>query len=148
MKIYVDGVYTSRCTNIGKSRTLEKAGVFIIGQSHLATNLHNSLTKNETSLGFDDRDSFVGSLFNFNIWDYHQKADSIYRIYDDCELSSCGNAVRWSDLWQGIRGDLKIIWPAGFFRNSKLSNLIFGKKNTVFIIFRWLQLKPVHAAKV
>lgn len=124
MKIYIDGVYTSRCINIGKYRTLERAGSFIIGQSHLAKNSSNSsvngdsIEKNENFVLFDEHDSFVGSLFNFNIWDFHQNAESIYRMYDDCGLTHCGNAVKWSDLWQGIRGDLKMIWPVGFLKNS------------------------------
>jgi hypothetical protein len=110
-------MYTSRCLNIGKYQTLERAGVFVIGQSHLSRQ-NVTFQQNEKSIYFDERDSFVGSLFNFNIWDLTQSAEEIYRIYSDCGIKYCGNAVKWSDLWQGIRGDLKMIWPAGFFRNS------------------------------
>jgi hypothetical protein len=90
-------MYTSRCINIGRYREIERAGHFIIGQSHLVNYSVNSHINNDTShqnenfLLFDEHDSFIGSLFNFNIWNYYQNAESIYRIYEDCGLIHCGN---------------------------------------------------------
>ena len=67
---------------------------------------------------FNPHSSFVGRLFNFNIWNYVKNSKSISNLYMDCKLSYCGNATQWSDFRQGTRGEVKMKWPTNLLWKS------------------------------
>lgn len=70
-----------------------------------------SESSEKTNSQFDEKYSFVGRLFNFNIWNHIKPASSILNVYKDCKLAHCGNATQWSDFRQGTRGDVIMKWP-------------------------------------
>jgi hypothetical protein len=69
---------------------------------------------------FNPHSSFVGRLFNFNVWNYAKNSESILNLYSDCKLSFCGNATQWSDFRQGTRGQVKMKWPTKLLWKSML----------------------------
>lgn len=70
---------------------------------------------------FNPHSSFVGRLFNFNVWSYAKSFDSIIALYNDCKLSLCGNATQWSDFRQGTRGQVKMKWPTKLLWKSNIA---------------------------
>ena len=60
---------------------------------------------------FDESLSFIGLLFNFNVWDKEKDRYFISNLFNDCKLEYCGDAIEWSDFRQGTRGDVKMYWP-------------------------------------
>lgn len=67
--------------------------------------------KGAKNYNFDDVYSFLGRLFNFNVWDHVKNPHALLNVYLDCKLTECGNATQWSDFRQGTRGDVKLKWP-------------------------------------
>jgi hypothetical protein len=68
---------------------------------------------------FDDQFSFLGCLFNFNVWNHVKPSISIINIYEDTRLTYCGNATQWADFRQGTRGDVKLKWPTNIMWKSE-----------------------------
>lgn len=88
---------------------------------HHNKNGKNGHNGNKASL-FDERLSFIGRLFNFNVWDHVKNNKSIYSLYTDCKLAHCGNATQWSDFRHGTRGDVKMKWPTDLLWKSNLKS--------------------------
>lgn len=67
----------------------------------------------ENNTLFDPKLSFVGRLFNFNIWNQVPTRASrfIENIFHDCRLVYCGNAAQWSEYRPGTRGNVIMKWP-------------------------------------
>jgi hypothetical protein len=98
-----------------------------LADSYVVANLTEKKKLTETSdskvannYNFDSQFSFLGRLFNFNVWDHVKSPNSILNIYLDCKLTECGNATQWSDFRQGTRGDVKFKWPTSLLWKSKI----------------------------
>ena len=72
---------------------------------------NNKNPKEHQNPKFDEHTSFIGRLFNFNVWNHVKNAKTILNLFNDCKLSYCGNATQWSDFRQGTRGQVKMKWP-------------------------------------
>lgn len=84
-------------------------------------NYDDSLTnenEEESDSKFDQFSSFVGRVFNLNIWSHVIKSDNLADLYEDCRLVFCGNSVQWSDFRQGTRGDVQMKWPTDLIWNK------------------------------
>ena len=113
----------------------------VLGQSYQEPDLvaHSKLNEKqlhepeeldeERNSNFDQKFSFIGRLFNFNIWNLAYKPETIARIYNDARLSFCGNAVQWSDFRQGTRGDVKMKWPTGLLWRGDQFSKSFQKQS-------------------
>lgn len=154
MDFYLNGQLKWTCFNIALNKELNTAGVFVLGQSHqesffvkqskkesikspvnesmfhmytddpnngFSENIDNSATSY-----FEEKYSFVGRLFAFNIWNHVKNSDSILNIYHDCRLASCGNATQWSDFRQGTRGEVAMKWPTNLLWKKIVSMRTFS----------------------
>ncbi len=74
----------------------------------------------EKNSKFEQNLSFIGRLFNFNIWNRVMTSKEIQMLFNDCKLIFCGNAVQWSDFRQGTRGQVKMIWRTELLWQSKI----------------------------
>jgi hypothetical protein len=84
-------------------------------QSTTISGLHSPADETEDEDGksssYDQRFSFLGRLFNFNIWDRTFDEKLAQKLWRDGNLVFCGNATQWSDFRQGTIGDVKMKWP-------------------------------------
>ena len=147
VKIFINGHLKSNCSNIAVNKVIGTAGVFVLGQSHrvnfsLKSNrkeLYSTTTgssepkkspdstnsggnenlEDKNSSKFDESVSFVGRLFNFNVWSAVKSPEFIHGLYNDCKLAYCGTAAQWSDFRQGTRGNIKMKWPTELIWKSK-----------------------------
>lgn len=150
VNFYINGKLKAECTNISVKKAIDPAGEFVLGQSYHQPKLepirstsypfsHQNFY-NEESLNYDldkldeqnvqktsnydQKYSFVGRIFNFNIWDRAFPAELIPSIYNDDNLIYCGNATQWSDFRQGTRGDVNFKWPTDLLWKSNQSKQI------------------------
>lgn len=119
------------------NKIINTAGIFILGQSHKdhisfsksmkRKDLHSSSNStadsndDQNSSKFDEKHSFVGRLFNFNVWNEVKSNEFIMNLYSDCKLIYCGTATQWSDFRQGTRGNVKMRWPTELIWTSLCS---------------------------
>lgn len=80
------------------------------GAGAAATTLDTPQYDDDSSV-FEVLSSFMGRLFNFNVWQREMTVSEIQELYGDCRLTYCGDAVQWSDFRQGTRGEVKMKWP-------------------------------------
>ncbi len=138
VEIYLDGEFKTSCSDIASNKEISTAGDFVLGQSKLdelnleklrgddqtydqmyeKKKLADIVVENKRTRNFDSHFSFIGRIFNFNIWDQAKKVNSILNIYLDCKLTECGNATQWSDFRQGTHGDVKLKWPTSLLWKS------------------------------
>lgn len=99
------------------SRRIEDEMVF---DASLNENYDESLANEneEADSKFDQFSSFVGRVFNLNIWNHVVKSENLAELYQDCRLIYCGNSVQWSDFRQGTRGDVQMKWPTDLIWNQ------------------------------
>ena len=151
VNFYINGKLKAECTNISVNKAIDPAGEFVLGQSYKEPNLnpirptqnpfsHPNYYEEEAmnydldqseemddqkSSNYDQKYSFVGRIFNFNIWDRAFPAELVPRIYNDDNLIYCGNATQWSDFRQGTRGDVNFKWPTNLLWKSNFSLKLF-----------------------
>jgi hypothetical protein len=90
---------------------------------------------NNLNMKFDKQYSFVGRLFNFNVWNYAKSRPSIARLHEDCRLAYCGNATQWADFRQGTRGEVRMRWPTDLLWKSKsTTEFLFVESLEILII--------------
>ena len=100
-KFCKDGVLGKSGTNLVKGHTIQPGGSLILGQEQ------------DTVGGtFDKTQSFVGRLAFVNVWSYTLPGDAI-KEYARCCLAGEGNVYTWSDFIYGIRGNPRMVIPAG-----------------------------------
>jgi hypothetical protein len=80
------------------------------------------IEKEQKNSKYEANLSFLGRLFNFNIWNHVKSSKVIQSLYLDCKLTHCGNAVQWSDFRQGTGGQAKLTWQTEFMMNSNYFN--------------------------
>ena len=76
---------------------------------------------------FEVHSSFIGRIFNFNIWQHEKSAHEIHDLYADCRLMHCGDATQWSDYRQGTRGDVKMKWPTDLLWRKEIGGCFSEK---------------------
>ncbi len=125
VNFYINGKLKAECIDIANHQPISTAGEFVLGQTYAdqqseeqetPDESENAATLNDSSeedspSKYEQKSSFLGRLFNFNIWDRAFSAEIVHKLYNDEGLTYCGNATQWSDFRSGTRGDVKMKWP-------------------------------------
>lgn len=160
VNFYINGKLKAECSDIATNQVISAGGEFVLGQSHqepvpvsvqqLALGELSPTTKpnfkyqddfDETdgkSSNYDRRYSFVGRLFNFNIWDRAFGDNLVKRLFRDGNLIYCGNATQWSDFRQGTIGDVKMKWPTKLLWKSPQLSKNYQLRSCNQFCHRWI----------
>lgn len=100
---------TAGSWNFYKDRILEVSGEGLRTRYVIESGGRFMLGQNQADLKKEK--SFIGLLAHLNIWDHVLSKDNITFLSRSC-LSEEGNAVKWSDFKQGVKGKVRMVTPS------------------------------------
>ncbi|XP_071484486.1 uncharacterized protein [Diadema antillarum] len=97
--IYVDGRRENSGSDLSRGNLIRGRGMFVVGQE-----------QDSYAGSYVSRESFIGTITQVNVWDYAMNPDEILDVHASCTHS--GNAISWSQLSTGIRGQITARTPS------------------------------------
>ena len=95
--VFKDGVLADSGDGLAARRQVEKGGLIVIGQE-----------QDESGGKFSAAESFHGKITRLDVWSRVFNVEEVMSLKKQCS-PYYGDLVAWSDVYNGLRGHIKVI---------------------------------------